>query len=134
MSWLDRTGIPTKGLAIRDGSGLSRLDLVTPEATAHLLEAIAKTNSASIFHDSLPIAGRDGTLRSRLPQVAGKVFAKTGTLAYDHSLSGYAMTQNNQVLAFSIFCNDATGHTDPVRLIDEIAHLLVGSNSHAPAK
>ncbi len=133
-SWLDHNGIPTRGLAIRDGSGLSRLDLVTPEATARLLEAIAKTNSAAVFHDSLPIAGRDGTLKPRLLREAGKVFAKTGTLAYDHALSGYATTQNNEVLAFSIFCNDATGHTEPVRLIDEIARILVGYNTSSPAQ
>ena len=127
-SWLDRNGIATNGLAIRDGSGLSRLDLVTPEATARLLMAITKTNSAAVFHDSLPIAGRDGTLKPRLVREAGKVFAKTGTLTYDHSLSGYATSQNGEVLAFSILCNDATGHSDPVHLIDEVARLLVAYN------
>lgn len=124
-SWLTGKGIPTSGLAIRDGSGLSRLDLVTPEATARLLAAITKTNAASVFHDSLPIAGRDGTLGPRLTRVTGLVFAKTGSLNYIHSLSGYATAQNKEVLAFSIFCNDATGHSDPVGLIDEIARLLV---------
>jgi serine-type D-Ala-D-Ala carboxypeptidase/endopeptidase (penicillin-binding protein 4) len=124
-SWLDRNGIPDAGLAIRDGSGLSRLDLVTPEATARLLVAIAKTNAAAVFHDSLPVAGRDGTLASRLPRVAGRIFAKTGTIAYVHSLSGYATAENGEVLAFSIFCNDATTRSNPVRLIDEMAALLV---------
>jgi D-alanyl-D-alanine carboxypeptidase/D-alanyl-D-alanine-endopeptidase (penicillin-binding protein 4) len=133
-SWLDRNSIPINGLAIRDGSGLSRLDLVTPEATARLLVAITKTNSAAVFHDSLPIAGRDGTLKPRLLSEAGKVFAKTGSLTYDHSLSGYATTQNSEVLAFSIFCNDATDHSDPVRLIDEIARLLVASSAHSATK
>ena len=124
--WLDHNGVPIHGLAIRDGSGLSRLDLVTPESTARLLMTIAKSNSASVFHDSLPIAGRDGTLSGRLVREAGRIFAKTGSLTYDHSLSGYATTQNNEVLVFSIFCNDATGRTEPVRMIDEIARLIVG--------
>ncbi len=123
-SWLDRNSIPGDGLAIRDGSGLSRLDLVTPEATTRLLVAMGKTNSATIFHDSLPIAGRDGTLGSRLKSAAGRIFAKTGTISYVHSLSGYAVAENGEVLAFSIFCNDAIGRTNPVRLIDEIASLL----------
>ncbi len=126
-SWLDRNGIATDDLAIRDGSGLSRLDLVTPEATARLLVAIARTNSASAFHDSLPIAGRDGTLSDRLASSSGRVVAKTGTLTYTHSLSGYATTPGNEILAFSIFCNDATGHGNPVRVIDQIAGLLVQS-------
>lgn len=123
-AWLSHANINTRGLAIRDGSGLSRLDLVTPEATARLLAVMAGTASASVFHDSLPIAGRDGTLAGRLRKVAGRIFAKTGTLTYDHSLSGYVETTNGAVLSFSIFCNDATGQGDPVRVIDAIAARL----------
>ena len=130
-SWLDHADIRTRGLAIRDGSGLSRLDLVTPESTAQLLTAIARTNSAPVFHDSLPIAGRDGTLVGRLRREAGRIFAKTGTLTYDHSLSGYADTKNGEVLVFSIFCNDVTDASDAVRVIDEIAGLLA---EFAPTK
>src|SRR5262249_22629398 len=106
-SWLDRNGIETRGLALRDGSGLSRLDLVTPAIKARLLLAIPKTIAAAMFHDSLAIAGQDGTLSGRLKRVAGKVFAKTGSLTYVHSLSGYVSMANGEVLAFSILCNDA---------------------------
>ena len=134
MSWLNRNGVATDGLAIWDGSGLSRLDLVTPEATARLLAGIARTNAATAFHDSLPIAGRDGTLGGRLSRLTGRIFAKTGTLTYDHSLSGYAVTQNNEVLAFSIFCNDASGRGNPVRLIDQIAGLIAEAGSASPSK
>jgi D-alanyl-D-alanine carboxypeptidase/D-alanyl-D-alanine-endopeptidase (penicillin-binding protein 4) len=133
-AWLDRNGVGTDDLAIRDGSGLSRLDLVTPEATVGLLLAIARTNSATPFHDSLPIAGRDGTLAGRLNREAGRVFAKTGTLTYDHSLSGYAVTPTKEVLAFSIFCNDASGRSNPVLIIDQIAGLIAGLGSAPPAK
>jgi len=124
-SWLDRNAIPDGGLALRDGSGLSRLDLVTPEATARLLVAIAKTDSATVFHDSLPVGGRDGTLASRLSRSAGRVFAKTGSLSYDHALSGYAVAENGEVMVFSILCNDATVRSSPIRIIDQIAGLLI---------
>jgi D-alanyl-D-alanine carboxypeptidase/D-alanyl-D-alanine-endopeptidase (penicillin-binding protein 4) len=123
-AWLDHNGVGTEDLAIRDGSGLSRLDLVTPEATARLLVAIDRTKSARAFRDSLPIAGRDGTLGGRLSREAGRIFAKTGTLTYDHSLSGYAVTPTNEILAFSIFCNDVSGRGNPVRIIDQIAGLI----------
>ncbi len=119
-SWLESKGINITGLAIRDGSGLSRLDLVTPETTARLLVATANGNSATTFHESLPIAGRDGTLNSRLKKLTGRVFAKTGTLTYVHSLSGYAVTAANETLVFSIMCNDATSR-GAVQTIDDIA-------------
>ena len=133
-AWLDRNGVGTDDLAIRDGSGLSRLDLVTPEATARLLVAIARTSSATAFRDSLPIAGRDGTLGERLSREAGRVFAKTGTLTYDHSLSGYAVTPTTEILAFSIFCNDATDQSNPARIIDQIAGLIAETGSAPSAK
>jgi len=133
-SWLESKGINTRALAIRDGSGLSRLDLVTPETSARLLAAIANTNSATAFHDSLPIAGRDGTLSSRLNKVTGRIFAKTGTLTYTHSLSGYATTQNNQTLVFSIMCNDTTSDRAALRTIDEIAAALADFRPSGSAK
>jgi D-alanyl-D-alanine carboxypeptidase/D-alanyl-D-alanine-endopeptidase (penicillin-binding protein 4) len=126
-SWLSAHGIAANVLAIHDGSGLSRLDLVTPEGTAKLLAAITKSEAANAFRESLPIAGRDGTLRGRLTPEAGRVFAKTGSLTYDHSLSGYATTQDGRVLVFSIICNDVTGPRQPVRTIDAIVKLLTVS-------
>ncbi len=126
--WLKRAGISANGLEIQDGSGLSRLDLVTPETTARVLATIARTSSAAVFRDSLPIAGHDGTLRGRLVRDAGRIVAKTGSLTYDHSLSGYATTQNAEVLVFSIICNDATGRGNAIRVVDEIASLI--ANAH----
>ncbi|MGB9181280.1 MAG: D-alanyl-D-alanine carboxypeptidase/D-alanyl-D-alanine-endopeptidase [Pyrinomonadaceae bacterium] len=124
LMWLARAGISTEKLALHDGSGLSRLDLVTPETTARLLAAISKSPAAEIFRDSLPIAGRDGTLEMRLRAVAGRIHAKTGALSYDNSLSGYAMTGDEEPLVFSIMCNDETTKASSIRLIDEIATLV----------
>ena len=122
--WLERAGIPVATLALHDGSGLSRLDRITPDTTARLLAAIAKTPSANVFRDSLPVSGRDGTLRSRLNRVSGRILAKTGTLTYTNSLSGYATTADNEPLAFSIICNDETVKDSSTEVIDAIAVLL----------
>lgn len=122
--WLNQAGIATSNLALHDGSGLSRLDLVTPEATARLLINIARRPVASVFRDSLPVAGRDGTLKYRLRAVAGRILAKTGTLTYITSLSGYAVTDDDEPLAFSIICNNETADARGTRPIDAIATLL----------
>ena len=122
--WLSKQGIKTSNLALHDGSGLSRLDLVTPRATAQLLESIRKTNSARIFRDSLPIAGTDGTLGGRLKITEGRVVAKTGALTYDNSLSGYFAAADGQSYSFSVICNDFLGHGGSIRLIDQLVTAL----------
>ena len=133
-AWLENKGIPTRAVAIRDGSGLSRLDLVTPETTARLLFAMMSSNSGSLFHDSLPNAGHDGTLNSRLRNMTGRIFAKTGTLTYTHSLSGYATTRHDEVLVFSIMCNDAISDRGAVAIIDQIAIAIADSGLPQPSK
>lgn len=127
-SWLAAHGV-SAAVAIHDGSGLSRLDLVTPESAARLLAAIAKSPSATTFRDSLPIAGRDGTLRGRLLPQAGRVSAKTGYLTYAQSLSGYATTATGEMFIFSIICNDAIGQSHSVRTIDEIVSRIAAFDS-----
>lgn len=122
--WLERNGIQTAGLSLHDGSGLSRLDIVTPEATARLHAAIAKSPAARIFRDSLPVAGRDGTLAGRLGATGGRLQAKTGTLSYNNSLSGYVMGADDEPYAFAIICNDETARGSSIAVIDAIARLL----------
>jgi D-alanyl-D-alanine carboxypeptidase/D-alanyl-D-alanine-endopeptidase (penicillin-binding protein 4) len=133
-AWLESKGIATRSVAIRDGSGLSRLDLVTPETTARLLSAMTASNAASQFHDSLPNAGHDGTLAARLKNLTGRIFAKTCTLTYTHSLSGYAATPRDEVLVFSIMCNEAVADRGAVAIIDQIATSIAGFGRTQQAK
>lgn len=122
--WLSRSGIANDRIAIHDGCGLSRLDLVTPKATAALLFAVHRTPAAEVFKESLPVAGVDGTLQGRLGGLAGRVVAKTGTLTYDHSLSGYLTAANGGTFAFSIMCNDSVSKTGGIRLIDQLVSTI----------
>ncbi|HVQ39853.1 MAG TPA: D-alanyl-D-alanine carboxypeptidase/D-alanyl-D-alanine-endopeptidase [Pyrinomonadaceae bacterium] len=131
--WLGNNGIPTARLALHDGSGLSRLNLVTPASTVGLLLSLSKTPSGSTFRQSLPISGRDGTLGGRLKTLVDSVSAKTGSLTYTHSLSGYLTTAAGEQVVFSILCNDQTGRGNAIRLIDEITSLTAASPSF-PAK
>src|SRR5258705_10414592 len=107
--WLERAGISTTRLALHDGSGLSRLDLVTPETSARLLLSFSKTNVGPVFRESLPIAGRDGTLAGRLKTVTDSVSAKTGALTYANPPLGYPPPSTGELFTFSIMCNDQTG-------------------------
>ncbi|MDQ2921022.1 MAG: D-alanyl-D-alanine carboxypeptidase/D-alanyl-D-alanine-endopeptidase [Acidobacteriota bacterium] len=131
--WLTRAGISTDRIALHDGSGLSRLNLVTPESTVGLLLSLSKAASSQTFRQSLPISGRDGTLGGRLKTLSDRVSAKTGSLTYSNSLSGYTTTAEGEPLAFSIFCNDQTSRGNATRLIDQIVALLAAF-PHLPSE
>jgi D-alanyl-D-alanine carboxypeptidase/D-alanyl-D-alanine-endopeptidase (penicillin-binding protein 4) len=90
-----------------EGSGLSRNNLLTARATVALLAAMARHPAGKDFEASLPVAGRDGTLRSRLRGTAaeGNVSAKTGTLRWANALSGYLHTAGGERLAFALLLN-----------------------------
>jgi serine-type D-Ala-D-Ala carboxypeptidase/endopeptidase (penicillin-binding protein 4) len=85
--------------------------------------------TAEVYRNSLPIAGEDGTLRSRMKGTAaeGNVRAKTGTLRWAAALSGYVTSAGGEHLAFSIMLNryHPADPNAPARAeVDAIAILL----------
>ena len=102
-----KAGIKRGDFWFEEGSGLSRANLVTPNATVALLEFMSKHAEAQSYHDALPIAGKDGTLRNRLKgtRAEGNVHAKTGTLRWANSTSGYVTTAAGEKLAFCLMLN-----------------------------
>jgi D-alanyl-D-alanine carboxypeptidase/D-alanyl-D-alanine-endopeptidase (penicillin-binding protein 4) len=90
MRALAEEGIPTAGVRIADGSGLSALDRLTPAVIVGILRS-AWTDPAlrGPFVRSLAVAGTSGTMRNRLPTLRGRVRAKTGTTNLACSLSGF---------------------------------------------
>ncbi len=122
--WLIDHNISAEEAKIHDGSGLSRLDLVTSEAIGRALVFAAQSEFADDFKNSLPIAAIDGTLRGRLGNVSGKIIAKTGSIKYVNALAGFADSKDDS-FAFVIFCNNFTGTSDSSVLIDSVAASLV---------
>ena len=120
---LNEMGIDPESLAMVDGSGLSQLDLISPRHIVNILSYMFKSEYFIPFYNSLPIAGIDGSLGTRLKgtRAENKVRAKTGFLAYVRSLSGYAYTGDNEPVAFSIIANN---FTVPVKLADNIQDLV----------
>ena len=126
-SFLKEAGVNPEALVLSDGSGLSRNDMVTAEATVQLLTYMSKHRYAQPFRDALPIAGVDGTLRNRFRGTVAEnnVRAKTGSLASAASLSGYVTTAAGEKLVFSIMVNNYPKDAEPRALcIDPIAVLL----------
>ncbi|MGH7799922.1 MAG: D-alanyl-D-alanine carboxypeptidase/D-alanyl-D-alanine endopeptidase [Thermodesulfobacteriota bacterium] len=93
---------------IFDGSGLSLLNRVSPNAITDVLEYAYNNQVISLkFLNSLSIGGVDGTLKKRFrrSEVEGRVIAKTGHLSNVSALSGYLFTKSGDVLVFSILSN-----------------------------
>ena len=129
QEWLPQTGISPSASLIGEGTGLSRRDLVTPNALAHLLGYMATQPYAAALHDALPIAGVDGTLIGRMRGTAAEnnVHAKTGSMTYVHCLAGYVTTAAGERLAFAIMLNNYEPPVDAPRAssdLDAIAVLL----------
>jgi len=122
--WLTEKNVVTDEIKIHDGSGLSRLDFVTPEAIGRALIYASQSKFADVFKNSLPVAGTDGTLGGRLGNVRGKILGKTGSITYVNALAGYAKSSDDETYAFAILCNNQTRQADSSGVIDAIATIL----------
>ena len=93
-----------------DGCGLARSNAVTPRQLTMMLYHAAKAPEFQTFYDSLPTAGRSGTLSSIGCGSAadGKIHAKSGTLDRIKNYAGYVETNSGQQYAFTLFINNYT--------------------------
>lgn len=128
-TWLRGHGIGDDGLVIENGSGLSRLERITPLQMAGVLNAALKSNWAPEFAASLPIAGVDGTMRKRLngSPAAQRARLKTGTLRNVVALAGFVPDARGRQCIVVAFVNDeragnGNGRAITDALVDWVAH------------
>jgi serine-type D-Ala-D-Ala carboxypeptidase/endopeptidase (penicillin-binding protein 4) len=101
---------------LRDASGLSAQNLLSPQALVRLLEYNRLSPWAQQYRLALPTPGlRGSTLSSRLEGLEGQVYAKTGTITNVGSLSGYLVTRAGRELTFSIMVNASGRSSNQVR-------------------
>jgi len=129
--FLDRAGVQRGDVFLDEGSGLSRQDLTTPNATVALLGFMSRHPCGQSFLEALPIAGVDGTLKDRMKNTlaAGNVRAKSGSLRWADCLSGYVTSAAGERLAFCLMLNryhGAGGARSGRADLDAIAVMLAG--------
>lgn len=114
-------GADSAGFAVRDGSGMSRHDFVTPETIVRVLRAMQQHRDFAAFYDGLPIAGVDGSIAGRMKGTSAErnVHAKTGTVDKVRTLSGYVTTADGRMLLFSFLCNNFTVPTRAVERVQD---------------
>jgi D-alanyl-D-alanine carboxypeptidase/D-alanyl-D-alanine-endopeptidase (penicillin-binding protein 4) len=122
--FLEEAGVETDGLAIRDGSGLSRKNLIAPETLGQMLAYLYRSPLRDDFLATLPRGGQaETTLRFRLGGLP--VRAKTGALEHVRSLSGYVAGPSDTPYVFVAFANNFTSRSSLVALAEnEIASAI----------
>src|SRR5690606_1826992 len=105
--WLDAQGLPTRGLALDNGSGLSRDSRASAAQLARLLRHAAAGPFADLIRESLPVAGIDGTMKARLAgePIAGRAWIKTGSLDGVRSIAGYVQAASGRRYAVAMIVN-----------------------------
>ncbi len=136
--YLETLGVDPEKIQTADGSGLSRMDLVTPEQLTTLLITARDKEWFPTLYNALPIAGQPdrldgGTLRQRMDNTAadGNVHAKTGSLTGVSALSGYVTNGDGKPLVFSIVFNNFI-NTSTKDIEDAIAVRLASKDDAEP--
>jgi D-alanyl-D-alanine carboxypeptidase/D-alanyl-D-alanine-endopeptidase (penicillin-binding protein 4) len=128
---LAQMGVDESGLQMLDGSGLAAGDRVTPRTLVGALRAARGAFALGAeFAAALPIAGRDGTLRKRVPGAMDRARAKTGLINGVAALSGYARLGDGREVVFSILNNGAdAGDAAAMAANDALLEALVAPAS-----
>ncbi|WP_208278888.1 D-alanyl-D-alanine carboxypeptidase/D-alanyl-D-alanine endopeptidase [Massilia oculi] len=105
--WLREKQIDDTGFVIDNGSGLSRIERISAQQMAQLLQAGLRSPWAPEFQSSIPIGAVDGTMRRRLQDspAAGRARLKTGSLRNVTALAGYVPDANGTPCVFVAMIN-----------------------------
>lgn len=100
-------GVATKGMYLRDGSGLSPNNALSTSQLTSILCKMRRSPQFTAFDESLPVAGRSGSLKSMLKGTVaeGKLRAKSGYISGVRSYAGYASANDGRLLAFTMIAN-----------------------------
>jgi PBP4 family serine-type D-alanyl-D-alanine carboxypeptidase len=106
---LTAAGIEAGSYTFKNGSGLYDAVFLTPrQLVTFLRHVVMDKRVRGPLIDSLPVAGKTGTLRGRMKGTAaeGRVLAKTGTLDHVITLAGFVNAKSGRLLAFTVLVND----------------------------
>lgn len=109
--YLQSIGVDPKTVTLRDGSGLSIYDRITPRDLVAVLQSDWKGPNRATVLDALPVAGVRGTLREEFVDTpaAGRAFVKTGSMSHVRGLAGFLATKRHGTVTFALMVDDWNG-------------------------
>ncbi|MGW6600938.1 D-alanyl-D-alanine carboxypeptidase/D-alanyl-D-alanine endopeptidase [Streptomyces sp. NPDC055036] len=127
---LKKLGLPVTGARFADGSGLNRQDKVSAALLTALLARAADPARPELrpVLTGLPVAGFNGTLRSRYADdgpAAGLIRAKTGTLTGVNALAGTVVDARGRLLAFAFMAGATPAPDSAQKALDRLSAALV---------
>ncbi|MEM6332533.1 MAG: D-alanyl-D-alanine carboxypeptidase/D-alanyl-D-alanine-endopeptidase [Planctomycetota bacterium] len=126
VAFLDAIDIDTAGFVASDGSGLSDRNRISAEQLTDLLRhMLVEHEHAEAYKDSMAISGTRGSVRRRMNELKGQVYAKTGTINGVSALSGCLDLEDGRRLIFSVLHNGHEGSAGPLRRIQDNAVLAI---------
>jgi D-alanyl-D-alanine carboxypeptidase/D-alanyl-D-alanine-endopeptidase (penicillin-binding protein 4) len=135
-NWMRARGIDDSGFVIDNGSGLSRIERISPVQLAGVLRAGLRSNWAPEFMASIPIAATDGTMRRRLngSPAAGRARLKTGSLRNVVAVAGYVPDANGvQNVVVAMVNDELAGEGRGRAVVDALVDWVAKSGVAAPA-
>lgn len=127
---LEQAGVERWRYDFADGSGMSSYNRVSPRGVVRFLAWTQGQPWGAAFRGTLPVSGVDGTLRRRFAgtPLAGKVFAKTGTLNAASGLAGFMTAASGRTLIFASYAADMPADASASAAVDA-ALLLIAAES-----
>lgn len=120
-------GISSNGMFLFDGSGLAPSNRITAGQMTAILKHVVSRPYFQQFQESLPLAGRSGTMQNVLRNTAseGVLRAKTGSLSNVRAFAGYTTTLSGRRVAFAFMVNHFHGtgtelRNEMVKVLDAI--------------
>lgn len=112
IEFLSSIGVARSNYEILEGSGLTRYNFVTSDIYMQILKYMYDdVKNFDAFYSTLPIGGIDGTLKDRMigTEAEKNIHAKTGTINGVSTLTGYAISRDNEPIIFYIAMNNGFG-------------------------
>ncbi|HEX2202022.1 MAG TPA: D-alanyl-D-alanine carboxypeptidase/D-alanyl-D-alanine-endopeptidase [Longimicrobium sp.] len=126
---VDVVGVDSADFVLRDASGLSADNRITPRALVALLRHVERTPGQAIVRRQLPVSGGEGSLEARFADLPGRVHAKTGYIGGVDSLSGFVRLRDGRWAVFAVIANQEGGSSGRMKDgIDQVVRAIAASN------